>query len=219
MKKVVLAVSSVVVMSSLVFAGGDMAKTKEVEPAVVVPIVIDEPELSGIYAGIGVAYNRTYSTDSGWWDDTSKTQDETVNVTAVLGYEFNEYLAVEGRISKSVSYEDYADVTSYSLFLKPQYPVTEAFEVYGLLGYGLVQVDGEESGTMAATPGVGILDESGFQWGFGLSYMMTEDLSLFVDYTSLMLDGDINSRLYSYDQASYTELSMDAVTAGMIYNF
>ncbi len=64
MKKIVCAVAA---MSSLGFAGGDF---KEVEPAVVPVIPMVEEEKSGLYAGLALAYNQTYSTDHGFWDDT-----------------------------------------------------------------------------------------------------------------------------------------------------
>ena len=145
--------------------------------------------------------------------------DETTGVTGIVGYDFNEYIAMEGRISKSFFSEDYADVTTYSLFLKPQYPVTEELKVYGLIGFGGVKVEGTDGDTPAADPGSTILDDTSFQWGFGASYAVTENFSVFADYTSLADDADINSRLYEYDQTTYTELSVDAVTVGATYQF
>ncbi|MEN8304385.1 MAG: hypothetical protein ABFQ64_09965, partial [Campylobacterota bacterium] len=94
-------------MSSLGFAGGDM---KDVEP-VLIPVIpiVEEEDKSGLYAGLAVAYNQTYSTDYGWWDESVETQDETGKLVGLVGYNFNEYVAVEGRIGGSVFEEDYAD--------------------------------------------------------------------------------------------------------------
>jgi opacity protein-like surface antigen len=212
MKKTLVIIS---MLSSLVWAGGDIAP---VEPEVTVPVVLEEENVGGLYAALGIVYNRTYATDSAWFS-AADTQDQSIGISGSLGYEFNKYFAVEGRISKSFYEEDYADVTTYSLFLKPQYPVTNDMKVYALLGYGLVQVDGESSGNGAATPGTNILDESGFQWGLGLSYALSNDLDMFVDYTSLMLDGSINNNLQAGSATTYRDLSVDALTAGMIYHF
>jgi len=212
MKKILVMLS---MLSSLVWAGGDISS---VEPEITIPVVLEEENVGGLYAALGIVYSRTYATDSAWFADAN-TQDQSIGLSGSLGYEFNKYLAVEGRISKTFYEEGYADVTTYSLFLKPQYPVTNDMEIYALLGYGLVQVDGESSGTVTATPGASILDESGFQWGIGLSYALSNDLDIFVDYTSLMLDGDINNNLQAGSATTYRELSVDALTAGMIYHF
>ena len=212
MKNIVLSAVAVLAMSSFATAGGDIAP-------VPVPVVIEEENNSNFYAGVGLIYNRVYSTDSGWFDDTVLTQDETGGFTGLVGYNFNEYVAVEGRISKSFFEENYADVTMYSLFVKPQYPVTQEFKIYGLLGFGSVNVEGTDGNPGAADVGATILDETSFQWGLGASYAVTESLSIFADYTILANDADIDSRLYDYDNDTYTELSVDALTVGLIYNF
>ena len=215
MRKIALSVVAIVGMSSLGFAGGDIAP---VEP-VVVPVPVEEVDNSSFYVGLGLVYNRVYATDSGWFDDAIATQDETGGFTGLVGYNFNEYVAVEGRISQSFFEENYADVFTYSLFVKPQYPVTEEFTIYGLLGFGGVIVDGTDGTPGAADPGASILDDSGFQWGIGASYAFNESWSVFADYTVLMNDGDIDSRLYDYDPEVYSELSTDAVTVGVTYRF
>ena len=94
-------------LSSFAVAGGDL---KEVEPAVVPVVPMAEEEKSPWYAGLAIAYNQTYSTDYGFFDDSVRTQDETGKIVGNLGYNFNEYIAVEGRIGASIFEEDYADV-------------------------------------------------------------------------------------------------------------
>ena len=214
MKKIVLSAVAVLAMSSFATAGGDAAP-------IVAPVVVEEEGLSGFYAGLGVVYHRTYSVESGWFDDSKATQDETGGFTGLVGYNFNEYVAVEGRFSTSFFDEDYAEVMTYSLFVKPQYPVTEEFNVYALLGFGGVQIEGTDGDEPAHANMVGqeILDETSFQWGFGASYAVTENFLIFADYTSLADDADISSTLYGYDNAIYDKLSNDAMTVGVIYNF
>jgi len=227
MKRIIFSVGAIMAICSTGFAGGDIAATKDVEPAVVVPVVTPEEEAGSFYVGAGMVYNRTYSTDSAWFDN-ALTQDETLGLTGILGYNFNQYMAVEGRISKSFWERDYADITTYSIFLKPQYPITEDISVYGLLGFGKSYVEGSEgdSSHYSAWPnkiGKEIMDETGFQWGFGLNYAFTKHLSLFADYTSTAKDAKISSRLYDYngvaDNTTYTELSTDGITVGLTYNF
>ena len=213
MKKTILALST---LSVFACAGGDL--TPAVEPEVVVPVVLDEENTGGLYASLGIVYSRVYATNSAWLRRVD-TQDQVIAVSGSLGYEFNKYLAAEGRITKSFYQQDYADLTAYSLFLKPQYPISEKMDIYALLGYGLVQVKGTTRGTVAATPGASILNQSGFQWGLGLSYVLNDKLDIFMDYTRLRRSGRINSRLTVPDANVYTELNVDALTTGMIYHF
>jgi len=229
MKKIVVLIWAIVAMSSFGVAGGETGK--EIVPVVVPFVEVEEVEEKDWYVGIGVVYNRVYSTDSEWFNDQIPTQDETGGFTGILGYNFNEYIAVEGRISKTFWDRDYSDATTYSLFLKPQYPVTEDFTVYGLIGFGGANVEGSDGDNdYQAWPdmiGEDILDHTGFQWGFGLSYAITEDFSLFADYTSAADDADKDpSTLYCYqlgncvdDDKLYDKLSVDGLTVGLLYYF
>lgn len=217
MKNIVLSVWTIVVMTSLSFAGGGM---QEVEPEIE-PIVVIEEHKSGLYAGLGIAFNRTYSIDNSFWFGVAPTQDEILQLVGKLGYNFNEYISIEGRIGSSIDSQDYANVTTYSLFLKPQYPLIEDLKIYGLLGFGLVQVDGTDGNTPAHANMIGeeILNDISFQWGVGLSYMFYEDLSIFIDYTMFAHDTEISSTLYNYDNTVYNELTSDDLTIGFTYNF
>ena len=106
MKKITLSLMTVVAMSSSVFAGGDIAP---------VPVVA-EVENNGFYLGATLGYQRTYSIDSAWFDEAD-TLDQTGTLGLIFGYDYNQYLAFEGRIATTVFDEDYADVTTYSIFV------------------------------------------------------------------------------------------------------
>ncbi len=183
----------------------------------------DKNILPKFYAGSGLIYNRVYSTHSGWFSDNISTQDETGGISLIGGYRFNEYFAVESRITKTFFERNYSDTTAYSMFLKPQYPVTDTFSVYALVGFGKVKVEGSERdnglGAHADVIGKNILDHTQFQWGVGVSYDITDNFSIFADYISLAKDADIESTLYSYDPAIYHKLSVDGVTMGIVYSF
>ena len=217
MKKMTLSVMAVAAMSSSVLAGGDI---------VPVPVMVDS---SGFYVGATIAYQRTYSIDSAWFGKAD-TQDQTGALGLVVGYDYNEYLAFEGRIATTVFEEDYADVTTYSIFLKPQYPVTEDFSIYALLGYGNTKVKGSDGGGLSfgfdpTRIGDTIMDESGFQWGLGVSYAVTEKIDVTFDYVSYANDADITpTALYWYNgslqaHGPFDKLSDDALTLGIIYKF
>ena len=174
------------------------------------------------YVGAGAAIQRTYAGNSSW-SGYELGQDKTLPVLGILGYRFNCYFAVEGRVAQSVMEEDYADVLTYSIFLKPMYPVSEDFTVYGLLGYGVVRVEGTDGNTPAANVGKTIVDKGNFQWGFGMAYDLTENWSLFVDYTMLMHKASIDPQpLYDYDVGdgrNWDQLSDDAINMGVTYRF
>ena len=204
---------SVAMMSSLVFAGGG---TKEaapvVEPVVVIPMA---EELSGFYVGGGVAavVARDSAVDMELFDGTTTVDNDRLgNITLLAGYDFNQYVAVEGRYTTSVFDEDVTEMSGWSLFVKPQYNFDESnFTLYGLLGYGGVTIDGT-SGYFAD------VDDSGFQWGIGAaysfgSYMEDNNLAVFFDYTSLATEMEgvfANGAL---------ETDVDAFTLGMTYKF
>lgn len=200
MKKIVLSVSALAAMSSLVFAGGDI-----VEPvATAVPVV---EELSGFYAGLGIAAVNTRDSDlSIEWFNSVERQDRLGNVTFLAGYNFNAYIAVEGRYTTSFTHDEDIEMDGWSLFVKPQYPVSEDVVLYALLGYGGVTLDG------AKDLGVVDIDDSSFQWGLGVDYRVTENVSLFADYTWLASDMD-----GAY--AGRNSADVDAITMGVNYHF
>ncbi len=235
MKKIVLSLGAIIAMSSAAVAGG-----KIIAPVVLPVAVIEEDKnICDFYVGGGIIYNRVYSTDSEWFNDNIGTQDETGGLAILAGCQFNEYIAVEGRYTWTEWDQDYSDMTSYSIFIKPMYPVTEDFTVYGLLGYGNSEVtgsSGDSSNHYSAWKdniGKTMMDHSGFHWGFGVMYEVMEDLSIFADFTLTADDADIEpTTLYCYDGTPshtgknctddsdlYDKLSTDGLTVGLIYKF
>ena len=204
MKKIVLSVCTVAAMSSLVFAGGGMKEVAPaVEPVVVVPVVEDE---GGFYTGLGLTAVSVRDSDfSVDWGGASQYQDRLGNISLIAGYNFNEYIAAEGRYTTSFSHESSIEMSGWSLFVKPQYPVSEDFSVYALLGYGGITADGIDGF-------ITDIDDSGFQWGLGASYMVTESVSLFADYTWLT---GLESIFYN----GAIETDVDEFTIGANYHF
>ncbi len=192
-------------MNSLGFAGGDFVTPEE--PQIIIPVVMDEVDESGFYAGIGLSAISTRDADVSLdFTNAEGGQDRLGNVSFLAGYNVNTYFAAEGRYTTSVADEDMVEMSGWSIFAKPQYPVTEDFSIYALLGFGGVTLDPVNASTVD-------VDDSGFQWGIGASYMVTENVALFVDYTSLANDMDgvyWNGAL---------QVDVDAVTAGVTYQF
>jgi len=206
MKKGVLSLAAFFAISGVGYAGGDIVP---VEPVSEVPAAV---ELTGLYVGIGLGQASVDNETSGEsWDSN----------TFVLqaGYEFNPYLALEGRYSFGFNM-DYSkgsstgidvvtgvpfdnDFSSWGIYVKPMYPVGD-FSVYALLGYGGVELSNINGGDAY---------ENGFQWGLGASYNVTKRISVFVDYVSLYDDTgfDYVGTLASWDS--------DTWTVGISYRF
>jgi len=202
MKKIMISVCTVAAMSGVAFAGGDFHEV--VEP-VIVPVV--EVDNSSFYLGLGLSAisSRDSAVDMDFFDGKAG-QDRLGNVTFLAGYNFNQYVAVEGRYTTTFSDEDLVEMSGWSLFVKPQYPVTDAFKVYGLLGFGGVTMDSVNGSNVD-------VDDSDFQWGLGASYTFMENIEVFLDYTSLAngMEG-----VY-WDGA--LEVDADAITMGVNYKF
>lgn len=203
MKKSVLSLVSILALSGFAYAGGDVAP---VEEPVIIPVVVDE---SAFYVGLGFG---------GASINDEQTAEKISSSLLMLqaGYQYNAYIALEARASFgfNTDYEsgntsnasgDYDnDVSSGGIYLKPMYPVTEAFDIYALLGYGGVQLGNLESGDAY---------ESGFQWGLGAQYEVVENILIFADYMKLYDDTGFDYR------AQIEDVDADAWTIGLSYRF
>ncbi len=200
MKKIALSVVTIVTMSSLAFAGGDIAP-------VVAPVVIDE--VSPFYMGLGLSAvsTRNSRTSLDFFSDKNG-QDRTGDVSAMVGYDFNPYIALEGRYMTSIFEEDFLNRSSWGIYAKPQYPVTEEFSVYALLGYGGMRANGKGRALVH-------VNETGFQWGLGVSYAVSDHADVFFDYVNIANDMDTDVFLGS----PFAEVDSDALTLGVSYNF
>lgn len=153
----------------------------------------------GLYAGIAYGSVNTEA-DSRNLTETISADIDHDTFMLQAGYKFNPYLAVEARVWYAVgdsdldfSYTDSEfpqdnesgsesigdDSNVWGIYLKPMYPVSEAFDVYALLGYALVELDLE---------GFNSADEGQFQWGLGASYDVNNNFAVFVDYVAMYDD-------------------------------
>ncbi|RLA70357.1 MAG: hypothetical protein DRG30_09305 [Epsilonproteobacteria bacterium] len=216
MKEVIL---SLVAISSLAFASGD---------AVLVVPAAQEIDDTGFYLGAGVsAMSSRKSSVSMDIFNQKDGQDRLGNLEFLAGYMVNDYLAIEGRYGFGITDEDRVEMSSqWSIFLKPIYKFEDDedrangenyFSVYALFGYGGVKFDGV-NGVVA------LVDQSGFQWGLGVSYTFRETSSdgnytykdswtVYADYACL--GTDMEGLYYTGE----TEVNADAFTVGIIYKF
>jgi len=188
-------------VSSSAIAGGDM---QDVEPAIEPVIEVPAAE-KNFYVGLGFS---AVSTGQGGIDffDNHERRDRTGNLLVLAGYEFNPYVALEGRYSFYIWDEDSTNTDIWGIFVKPQYPVTEDLKVYALAGFGGINVDGANGHDID-------VDDTGFQWGAGASYGMTEDIAVFLDYANIAngMSGTWNGTTQDIDA--------DTLTLGLTYKF
>jgi len=204
MKKNIL--KSLLILSILSICGyaGDKYTTFAESPIIAVPI----DKASSWYLGIGIVRAKLRGCG------LVKCSYEDVTYGAMIrgGYEFNEYFGVEARGIRTFLDKGPFGGTPLQhvgIFAKPQYPVAEQVNAYGLLGYGYT----ENLGNGAR---LNYFDnDHGFSAGIGLEYDLSDralnsytnqgkNWSLFVDYQRLLIksgvaDMDVTSLGIKYD--------------------
>lgn len=199
MKKIVISLAAA---STILMAGGDFIP---VEPVVETPVIVEQ---SPFYLGIGIG-------DASVNDDDTSEEFSATTLMLQAGYQYNEYLALEGRYTFGLNMDynpgttnglssDYdGDFSNWGIYLKPMYPIGN-FSIYGLLGYGGVMLDNLAGGDAY---------EDGWQWGLGAGYALSDNYTIFVDYVSLYDDTGFDYR------ARLDDIDSDTWTFGVSYRF
>ncbi len=211
MKKLTLSLTTILAMSTFAVAGGDIAP---VEPVVETPMVMEAPVNTGFYLGIAYGYeNLKIETNRGSLDE------KFGSILLDAGYKFNKYVAVEGRYWSGINSNNDlawrtglpADVTvdAWGVYVKPMYPVTNVFNIYALLGYGSADASYKPNNNVTINSD----STDGFSWGVGADYALTNNWSLFVDYTSV-IDGETGA----VDALSSSD-TLNTVNFGVNYLF
>lgn len=140
---------------------------------------------AGFYIGGGYAYTTVSFSASSDWLDLPSFDADTDSILLLAGFDFNDYIGVEGRyywnITSGIKYEynlfgllDDYEAESFAVYVKPQYSF-DLISIYALLGFTMNDY------TALAQTG----DDTLFSWGVGARLNMTESFSAFVDYTDL----------------------------------
>jgi len=159
---------------------------------------------SGLYLGLGYSSTNIDLTIDGLNNENQELLDTSTDSILILaGYDFNEYVGLEGRYyinNSSLAYdyylggtllEDVYEAESLAIYLKPQYHL-DAITIYALIGmsandYTATNILGSDSDTL-------------FSWGGGAKFNVTQSLGLFVDYTDLgKNDGVLETGLSSWN--------------------
>jgi opacity protein-like surface antigen len=216
MKNIVLSTVAVLAMSSFAVAGGDIAPVEE--PVVVVePVVTD----AGFYLGLGYSVLGSDLSIRDTLDNNHDLGGDYSSIMFQAGYKFNSYVAVEGRYWLGLSDEAFSDplnitndfdtdADAWGIYVKPMYPVTDAFDIYGLLGYGSATVNNVKIAGSNRD-----FDIDGFSWGLGMAYSFTENFSIFADYVDFTDDtvSFTNGTNFTSDHA------FDSWNFGVTYQF
>lgn len=152
--------SSLIATGSL-FGGGDIA------PAVA-PVAIAETDPNPFYVGVGILWAGVSRDCSTSGCPTVRLKDSTWGGIIRAGWEYNQYIGIEGRALKATIESDWGETTHYGIFLKPQYPVSEKVNIYGLLGYGHTEIDTD------CVPIRDSFEHDGFSYGIGLEYDLSD---------------------------------------------
>ncbi len=218
MKKIILvSLMSLITFSTSMYAGG-----KGVVEATTAVAPIETIDPSPWYLGAGIVWAKLAGCDL---QPGCTYEDATYGAMVRGGYDYNEYIGVEARYIRTFLDEGPHGGTPLAhagLFLKPQYPVSERVNLYGLLGYGYT----ENLGNGAR---LHYFDSDwGFSAGAGIEYDLSDregdkiengdydrvfdgyadqgkGWSLFLDYQRLLIDSDVPD--------------MDAVSLGLRYDF
>ena len=203
MKNIKLSSVTMLILSSMAMAGGDIAPVEPIidEPIIATPIV----KSNGLYIGLG------YSCMQMGLDTPDVDMRAMSSISGIIGYDVNSYFAIEGRYTKSLSdinYETWTidedrdwDMSSVGIYLKPKYAWNK-FGIYGLLGYGQVKLDNGSTHT-----------ENGLQYGVGVNVAATEKVDVYVDYRRLYDDTNFDGFAEGQDVA------VNSFTVGVNYKF
>ena len=146
---------------------------------------------------IGLAYSD--------FDASYGSTDATADgVLGLAGYNINDNFAIEGRYTETLSDLEINGtdrdkiISNIAVYLKAMYPL-DNFALYGLFGYGQTSANNES--------------EKAPQYGAGLSYDLSNNFGLFLDWTNLY---DYSGLNYPGDSSDY---EINAWNFGTTYNF
>ena len=149
-------------------------------PAVVAPIVAAAKPL-GLYLAGGLTDIAVRQDDKANLFSEEKRQDRQLGFTGRLGYDFMDYLGAELRGTYGIAKDNGTKFKQIGAYLKPNYDITDELNLYGLLG-------------ASKTNGAGTGTNTGFSYGAGLDYGVTDSISVFTDVVNYMKKSNTSSQ-------------------------
>jgi len=204
-------------LSTALYAGG-----KNVSAAGVPVIPIETVTPSPWYLGAGLVWAKLSGCNL---QPGCTYEDVTYGAMVRGGYDYNEYIGVEARYIRTFLDKGPHGGTPLAhagLFLKPQYPVSERVNLYGLLGYGYTENLGNGArlnyfdNDWGWSAGAGIeydlsdregdkIENGDYDRAFDGYADQGKGWSLFLDYQRLLIKSNIPD--------------LDAISAGVRYDF
>jgi OOP family OmpA-OmpF porin len=177
-------------------------------------------DISSLYVGVGSVANKFHACGN-----NCTYEDQTYGLMLRAGYEFNAYFGMEVRAIRTfLDKGPFGGVpmAHIGVYAKPEYAISEDFNLYGLLGYGYTKNLGNGRRLNYFD------DDHGFSSGLGLEYDLSDKKgdflesanysrefdgygdqsigwTLFLDYQRLLIKSDVPD--------------MDALSFGVRYDF
>ncbi|RLA65770.1 MAG: hypothetical protein DRQ78_04975 [Epsilonproteobacteria bacterium] len=204
----------ILLSTGMSFAGG-----KRISPEAIAVLPVSEAIMPiPVYVGVGFVA-AGLSRDCPCSGD-ERLKDMTYGGILRLGWDFNAYFGIEARWMKASIEKDFSQTRHYGLYLKPQYHLSDAINMYGLIGYGETKVDyanGNRSSTLRA---------SGPSYGAGIEYDLSLDESLGQYSRTFDGQGDqekswglwLDFQHLLYNESTFNTHS-NIITAGITYDF
>ena len=238
MKKVILMAAS----ASILFAGADIEplvdyeeadvqeaiveEVKQVIPAPVpAPVVVPAPvqvvapviaavKPKNMYVGLSGLCGR-FETSSGACSCLG-------DVVAKAGYNFNKYIAVEGRAGFGVTDAEHDGggtselKENYGIYLKPQLPLGDKVSLFGLAGYAKAKVEsaGGNNGAL-----VGTVDEASPSFGLGLEFNVNDSWSVVAEGVRLLHGAENTYNVLGGGTKLEDDINLDTYGLGVNYKF
>jgi opacity protein-like surface antigen len=224
--------------TSVLFAGADIEPivdydkqdvaeavetVKEVKPAPTpAPVVCPTPAPvvaapKKWYVGLD-GMGAQFETDSGKCN-------ELAAVVAKLGYDFNKYFGIEGRVGYGVNDADHDSggttevKENYGIYLKPMLPLGEKAHLFGLLGYAKAKVESSFSHNSKDGALAGTVDESSPSFGLGLNYAINDRWSIVAEGVRLLHKVDGTFEVKNGGTRPESDINLDTYGLGVNYKF
>ena len=183
-----------------------------------IPVVVKPKKrvsTNGFYAGLGISGVRYKDSCHCKKGVKVTNKDTTYGVMGRVGYDFNQYIGVEARGSKTDWKSDGSKVEHIGVYAKPMLPVTNSTNLYGLIGVAKTKVRGS----------MPHLDSDGLALGGGVEVDLSKDTPKDGIYSrSFDGEGDQEKGLglfvdYERMVAKTHAPRLHAVSAGVTYDF
>jgi len=187
------------------------------QPPKAIPIVKPKKIVpNGFYVGLGITGVR-YRNNCKCLSSTIKKEnkDRTGGLVARVGYDFNKYIGIEARGSKTNWDSDGTKVEHSGIYIKPMLPINNSSNLYGLVGAAKTKVKGD-------MPNV---DTESLALGAGLEIDLSKDTPKDGKY-SRKFDGQGDQEkgvglFIDYERmiAKKNAPIVDGISAGITYDF